>query len=105
MAYITVNGTLIEVDEAGFLVDPAVWNEDIVKAFARSENIAELTADHWTVLNYLREYYRQFGNAPLIRKLCKETGFSLSRIYELFPAGPAQGSCKLAGLPKPTGCV
>jgi tRNA 2-thiouridine synthesizing protein E len=41
----------------------------------------------------------------MIRKLCKETGFTLQQIYELFPSGPAKGACKLAGLPKPTGCV
>ena len=43
--------------------------------------------------------------APMIRKLCKETGFPLKKIYDLFPSGPAKGACKLAGLPKPTGCV
>jgi tRNA 2-thiouridine synthesizing protein E len=41
----------------------------------------------------------------MIRKVVKETGFPLKRIYELFPTGPAKGACKLAGLPKPTGCV
>jgi TusE/DsrC/DsvC family sulfur relay protein len=47
----------------------------------------------------------EFGIAPMIRKLCKETGFKLNEIYGLFPSGPAKGACKLAGLPKPTGCV
>jgi len=41
----------------------------------------------------------------MIRKLCKATGFKLNEIYELFPSGPAKGACKVAGLPKPTGCV
>jgi tRNA 2-thiouridine synthesizing protein E len=41
----------------------------------------------------------------MIRKLCKSTGFKLNKIYELFPSGPAKGACKVAGLPKPTGCV
>jgi TusE/DsrC/DsvC family sulfur relay protein len=64
-----------------------------------------LTDNHWKVVNYLREYYVQFGVAPMIRKLCKQTGFSLKEIYEMFPSGPAKGACKVAGLPKPTGCV
>ena len=56
-------------------------------------------------MNYLRDYYQKFGIAPMVRKLCKETGFKLKYIYELFPSGPAKGACKVAGLAKPTGCV
>jgi tRNA 2-thiouridine synthesizing protein E len=53
----------------------------------------------------LNAYYKEFGTAPMIRKVTKETGFDLKTIYKLFPTGPAKGACKLAGLPKPTGCV
>ncbi len=105
MATIDVKGKPIEVDEDGFLVDPDVWNQDIVEAFAKLEDVPELTEDHWKVINYLRDYYKQFGIAPMIRKLCKDTGFTLKQIYDMFPTGPAKGACKLAGLPKPTGCV
>jgi tRNA 2-thiouridine synthesizing protein E len=102
---VEVGGKQIEVDEDGFIVDPDLWNEDIVKAFAKLEDVEELTENHWKVINYLRDYYKKFGIAPMIRKLCKETGFPLKEIYEMFPSGPAKGACKLAGLPKPTGCV
>lgn len=95
----------IEVDEDGFIVDPADWNEAVAAALATTEGIDELTEEHWKVMNYLRDYFQKFGVAPMIRKLCKETGFPLKRIYDLFPSGPAKGACKLAGLPKPTGCV
>jgi len=61
--------------------------------------------DHWIVVNYLREYYLEYEIAPMIRKLCRGTKMKLKRIYELFPSGPAKGACKVAGLPKPTGCV
>lgn len=105
MAFISVAGQQIGIDEDGFLVDPDVWNNDIVQAFAKVEEIDALTEDHWKVINYLRDYYKQFGIAPMIRKLCKDTGFTLKQIYDLFPSGPAKGACKLAGLPKPTGCV
>ncbi len=105
MSNIDVKGQQIEVDEDGFLVDPDVWNQDIVEVFAKLEDVSELTEDHWKVINYLRDYYKQFGIAPMIRKLCKDTGFSLKQIYDMFPSGPAKGACKLAGLPKPTGCV
>lgn len=95
----------IEVDEDGFVADPALWNERVASALASTEGIDGLTEDHWKVMNYLRDYFHKFGVAPMIRKLCKETGFPLKRIYDLFPSGPAKGACKLAGLPKPTGCV
>jgi len=93
------------VDEDGFLEEPKLWTENVAKDFAESEAIAQLTDEHWKVINYIRNYYLQFGIAPMIRKLCKETGFKLNDIYKLFPSGPAKGACKLAGLPKPTGCV
>jgi TusE/DsrC/DsvC family sulfur relay protein len=105
MAFIDVKGKQVEIDEDGFLVDPEAWNEEIVNIFAKVEEVSELTENHWKVINYLRDYYKQFGIAPMIRKLCKDTGFSLKEIYDMFPSGPAKGACKLAGLPKPTGCV
>lgn len=95
----------IEVDEDGFLVNPEEWNEDVARAMATTEDVADITEEHWKVINYLRDYFKQYGIAPMIRKLCKETGFPLKKIYELFPSGPAKGACKVAGLAKPTGCV
>ncbi len=100
-----IEGGQLELDEDGFLCDPDLWSEDAVKALAKLENIDELTDGHWKVIHFLRDYYAQFGIAPMVRKLCKETGFTLQEIYTMFPSGPAKGACKLAGLPKPTGCV
>ncbi len=105
MAFITLAGKQFEVDEDGFIQDPTLWDDAIACALADQEGIKELTEEHWKVIRYLRNYYLQFGVAPMIRKLCKETGFQLKYIYQLFPTGPAKGACKLAGLPKPTGCV
>ena len=100
------HGTVkIEVDEDGFMDDPTAWNEDVAKALATTEGVADMSERHWKLVNYLRDYYLKFGIAPMIRKLCKETGFSLKEVYELFPSGPAKGACKVAGLAKPTGCV
>lgn len=105
MPLVSLGGIEIEVDEDGFIQDPDAWNEVVAAAIAQTEAVDELSEDHWKVINYLRRYYQQFGIAPMIRKLCKETGFQLKYIYELFPSGPAKGACKVAGLPKPTGCV
>ncbi len=96
----------VEVDEDGFIQEPDLWSESLAQALAKTEEeLDQLSPDHWKVINYLREYYKQFGIAPMIRKLCKDTGFELKYIYQLFPSGPAKGACKIAGLPKPTGCV
>ncbi len=95
----------IEVDEDGFMAEPENWNETVAAAIATTEGVDALSEEHWKIVNYLRDYYMKFGVAPMIRKLCKETGFKLNKIYELFPSGPAKGACKVAGLPKPTGCV
>jgi tRNA 2-thiouridine synthesizing protein E len=95
----------IDVDEDGFMQEPDVWNKEVAAALGTTEGVDDLTDEHWKVVDYLRNYYLQFGVAPMIRKLCKETGFDLKKIYVLFPSGPAKGACKVAGLPKPTGCV
>lgn len=105
MAMIEVNGVEFEVDEDGFMVDPSLWNEDIAAYLAKQEEVEELTEDHWKLIEYLRNYFAEFGIAPMVRKMTRETGMKLNYIYELFPTGPAKGACKAAGLPKPTGCV
>ena len=105
MTMIEVEGLQVEVDEDGFIQEPDTWSQALATAIAKTEDVLELTEDHWKVINYLREYYQQFGIAPMIRKLCKDTGYPLKEIYEMFPSGPAKGACKIAGLPKPTGCV
>jgi tRNA 2-thiouridine synthesizing protein E len=99
------NGLKLEVDENGFMQQPELWDGRVALALASTDGISELSDGHWKVVNYIRAYYKEFDIAPMIRKLCKETGYSLKEIYELFPSGPAKGACKVAGLPKPTGCV
>ena len=100
-----VGETMLEIDEDGFIQEPDRWSEEVAAALGRTEGVEQLTDEHWKVVTFLRNYYLEFGVAPMIRKLCKETGFKLKQIYELFPSGPAKGACKVAGLPKPTGCV
>ncbi len=105
MPFFQYENIRVEVDEDGFLDNPDEWNEDIAKALATSDDVYELSDGHWKLIHYLREYYDKYGIAPMIRRLCKDTGFSLKKVYDLFPSGPAKGACKVAGLPKPTGCV
>ena len=108
---IEVNGAPIDTDEEGYLVNLADWNEDVAKEIAKSENV-EMSANHWEVVNFLRQYYDEYQIAPAVRVLTKAIGKQLGEekgnskyLYELFPYGPAKQACKIAGLPKPTGCV
>ncbi len=105
MAKTTLGGVEIEVDEDGFIQEPGKWTAGIAEDVAKREGVFPMTEDHWKVINYLRDYYLRFEIAPPIRMLCKQTGMDLKKIYKLFPSGPAKGACKIAGLPKPTGCV
>jgi TusE/DsrC/DsvC family sulfur relay protein len=105
MPRIELAGSMVEVDEKGFLQETDKWNDNIARAYAAMEGVTEMTEDHWAAIRYLRGYYLKNGICPMIRRLTKETGFSLKRLYELFPAGPANSACKWAGVPKPTGCV
>ena len=69
----------IEVDEDGFMDNPEEWNEAIATALATTEGVDDLTEEHWKLVHYLRDYWLKFGIAPMIRKLCKETGFPMKR--------------------------
>jgi len=106
MATITAMDRTIEVNEEGFLLRPEEWDTKVAEILAKEEEGLEtLTDEHWSVINFIRGFYLDNGNAPMVRSLCKASGLTLKRVYELFPSGPAKGACKLAGLPKPDGCV
>jgi tRNA 2-thiouridine synthesizing protein E len=105
MPTVEFEGHVFNVDEDGFIDDFKNWNEAWVRYVKQQEGIEELTDEHWKVIKVLQDYYKKNGIAPMVRILSKVTGFSLKKIYELFPSGPGKGACKMAGLPKPTGCV
>ena len=94
---------LLDVD--GFLKEPDRWSGPVAEALAKSSGIDELTDEHWNLINFIRDYWLKYGVAPTIRTFCRETGYAIEKIYDLFPAGPAKDVCRIAGLPKPVGCV
>ena len=97
--------TEVEVNEHGFLVKPELWNDAVALVLANSVGVSALTPEHWKVVRYLRQHWLDHRLPPMVRKLCKQTGVPLKRIYELFPSGPAKGACKVAGMPNADGCV
>jgi len=105
MAYV-VNGEELATDEQGFLLEPD-YRDEVVDAIAAAEGVA-LTSDHWTVVRYLHEQYREHGHTPNFRTMLKDLGEALpgcdsKSLYALFPIGPAKQGAKVAGLPQPLG--
>jgi len=100
-----IGDATIELDKDGFMIDPGLWNETVARAIAGTEGIEEMTEDHWKVVNYIREYWKDHDLAPAVRLICKDVGLGVRQIYKLYTSGPARGACRVAGLPKPDGCV
>ena len=77
---------------------------EIAMEIARLEGI-ELTDRHFEVLEFMRKDFAEQGAAPSIRRLKKLGIVPTKELYTLFPGGPAKKASKIAGLPKPKGCV
>ncbi len=105
MSTITYGGTAVEVDPEGFLEDSGQWNEQIAAEIAAEAGIAELTDRHWLVINFMRNSYLENGAPPSIRTLGKASGVPIKELYQLFPKGPAKLAARIAGIPKPRGCI
>jgi len=105
MAY-SVNGTELETDNEGYLLEPD-YSDEVVQVIAESEGI-KLTDAHWEVINYMRDEYKENGHTPNFRNMLKgfgevREGVDSKYLYDLFPTGPAKQAAKVAGLPQPLG--
>jgi TusE/DsrC/DsvC family sulfur relay protein len=103
MATTTYAGINVEVNEEGYLTNPAQWTREIALEIAREEGI-NLTDKHFQVLEYLRDQYSK-GVVLTIRSVGKSGITDIKELYELFPGGPLKKSSRIAGIPKPTSCV
>jgi TusE/DsrC/DsvC family sulfur relay protein len=95
----------IGFDQDGFMTDPSLWNDRVAQRIAQEEGIDEMSEKHWAIVRYIRQYWKEHDLAPPVRLICTEQGVSVREIYRLFTSGPARGACRVAGLPKPDGCV
>jgi tRNA 2-thiouridine synthesizing protein E len=105
MSTATFAGTTVELNDEGFFVDPTQWTRDIAVELAKADGIDDLTAQHWTVLNFMRKEFFEKGTGPTVRVLGKTSGVSVKDLYLLFPKGPAKMAARIAGIPKPKGCI
>jgi TusE/DsrC/DsvC family sulfur relay protein len=105
MATVILAGRTLALDADGNLANRSDWNEEIAKEIAAIEGIPELTGQHWAVIRFMRAVFEKEGDAPSIRRLTKESGVDTKTLYQLFPKGPAKKAARIAGLPKPKGCI
>ena len=105
MTITTIGATDVELDAEGFFVHPEQWVEEMAPELARPEGIAELTGAHWQVIRFMRSEYLSKGTGPTVRVLGKTSGVTIKELYQLFPKGPAKIAARIAGIPKPRGCI
>ena len=89
----------------GFLERVEDWDKDLALALAAESGLPALTDRHWLVIDYMRNTFLAKGDGPTIRTLGKESGVNIKELYQLFPKGPAKLAAKIAGIPKPHGCI
>jgi tRNA 2-thiouridine synthesizing protein E len=97
----------MQLDEEGYLVDPAQWNEQVAEALAHAERI-DLLEEHWAVIRFMREYYERHQIAPDARHVMKHLAASKgpdkagrNDLFVLFPYGYVKQACKIAGMRRP----
>ena len=105
MSTMTIAATNVDLNDEGFFVHPEQWTEEMVPELARREGIDGLTEAHWKVIRFMRSEYLANGTGPTVRVLGKTSGVSIKDLYQLFPKGPAKVAAKIAGIPKPRGCI
>lgn len=105
MSTSTIAGIAVELNDEGFFVDPTQWNREIAVELAAAEGITTLTDQHWQVIEFMRREYLEKGTGPTVRALGKSSGVSVKDLYQLFPKGPAKMAARIAGIPKPKGCI
>ncbi|MCC6831164.1 MAG: TusE/DsrC/DsvC family sulfur relay protein [Thermoleophilia bacterium] len=105
MSTATYAGVAVDLNDEGFFTDPGQWTREIAAEIARADGIDALTDRHWRVIDYAREQFLQTGSGPAVRGLGKGSGVSVKELYELFPKGPAKMAARIAGIPKPKGCI
>jgi tRNA 2-thiouridine synthesizing protein E len=105
MSTTTIASTEVELNDDGFFVKPEQWTEDMAPELARRDGIDDLTDAHWKVIRFMRSEYFEKGTGPTVRALGKTSGVTVKELYQLFPKGPAKIAARIAGIPKPRGCV
>ncbi len=85
-------------------IDPASWTRALGEELAREQGIA-LDGPRWALIDAARADYAVTKASPNIQRLTSVAGVTTKDLYQLFPKAPARTIAKIAGLPKPAGCL
>jgi tRNA 2-thiouridine synthesizing protein E len=99
-----INGSVIDVNDEGYMTNHAQWNRDIAAALAQELGIT-LTESHWKVLDFIDKDFKEKGVVPGMRRMNKVGNIPTKDLYALFPDGPIKKAAKISGYPKPASCV
>ncbi len=105
MATKSICGKTVQINEEGFMTNPAEWDKDIAVELAKEEGIAQLSDAHWKVIDFCRKEGAKSGKAPTLRQITTGTGLTTKELFGLYPKGPAKKVARISGLGKPEGCV
>lgn len=100
---VSVDG--VAFDANGFLADPNQWTRDLAVTLAVELGVGELTDAHWQVLDFARNEFLTAGASPNIRRISQGSGVQTREIYDLFKKAPGKTIARIAGIPKPVGCI
>ena len=64
-----------------------------------------MTDEHWNVIRFLREDFKEQGQTATIRRVSTVGGIATKQLFMLFPKKPAKKMSYVSGLPKPAGCI
>ena len=88
----------------GHLADPAQWTAELAVKIAAAQGVGMSDA-HWKVVEFVRADFEATKVSPNIRRITQATGVTTKDLYTLFPKAPARTVAKIAGVPKPAGCI
>jgi TusE/DsrC/DsvC family sulfur relay protein len=87
------------VDTEEFLSDFKEWDENFARGMAPKVGIISgLSEDHWKIIHFIRETFKQTGKCPLVYETCRINRLHLQELKKLFPAGYLRGACKVSGI-------
>lgn len=97
-----IDGVAFTAD--GHMVDSKQWTEALGAKIAAAQGVA-MTDAHWAIVRFSRGDFESTGASPNIRRITQGANVATKDLYTLFPKAPARTIAKIAGIPKPAGCL